>query len=252
MLTQYRMQTERNSMSKTIARKLAVGILASALAAFGALCLTGCGSDESNNTTYSTAGSVTKVVAPSDQFSEENLLSGKHHAVIEVEGYGPINVELDADAAPVSVTNFTNLANDGYYDGLTFYRIVDDFVLQGGTKGNNAAGTDEELEPIVGEFSSNGVKNALAESFGRGTIAMARSNVPNSAKSTFFITLDDNDNVAQSLNGNYAAFGVVDADGMAVIDQIVADYLPKVSDQSMGAIEDEANQPIIKSITILD
>lgn len=179
-------------------------------------------------------------------------MSGKHHAMIYVDGYDPIEVELDADSAPISVTNFVNLANEGYYDGLTFYRVVEDFCLQGGTMGNSASGTDNDLGTITGEFSSNGVNNPLADNFDRGTIAMARTQLPNSATSTFFITLGSNDAVGTSLDGQYAAFGTVDKDSMDTVDQIVSDTIGLVDDEYMGSISDESLQPVITRIEILD
>ncbi len=184
--------------------------------------------------------------------ASEGGTSGTHHAVLEVEGYEPITIELDGDAAPLSVENFMNLANEGYYDGKTFYRIVDDFCLQGGTAGNSASGNDPSLETVKGEFSSNGVNNPLADNFDRGVVAMARTSMPDSATSTFFVTLGSAKQVGPSLDGQYAAFGTIDDAGMKTIDQIVTDYLPKVDEPNMGAITVEANQPIIKSITITD
>lgn len=178
--------------------------------------------------------------------------TGIHHATLTVEGYDPITIELDADAAPASVTNFCTLANDGYYDGLTFYRFVEGFCMQGGTKGNNAAGSDNSLEAVVGEFSANGYDNPLADKFVKGTVAMARTNDPNSARSTFFVTLDSSSAVSQSLNGLYAAFGTIDEAGMKTVDKIVEDYLPNVTDKSMGAIDDESKQAKITSIKIED
>ena len=213
--------------------------------------MAGCSSNSSSSSsssaaTSSAASSAGKTAASAD------LMSGKHHAVIEVEGYDPINVELDADEAPITVTNFVDLVNDGYYDGKTFYRIVENFCLQGGTLGNNAAGNDPSLTPIDGEFSGNGYANDLADNFGYGTIAMARTSDPDSATSTFFITLGPNEYVGQSLDGSYAAFGQVDDAGMDIISQIVSDYVPYVDDPSMGTISSEASQAKIKSIKIVD
>lgn len=177
---------------------------------------------------------------------------GIHHATLNVEGYDPITIELDGDAAPQTVENFMNLAREGYYDGKTFYRIEDGFCLQGGTLGNNAAGNDPELETIRGEFSSTGIDNPLADNFERGVVAMARTSMPDSASSTFFVTLGNASQVGPSLDGQYAAFGTIDDAGMAVIDQIVTDHVAYADGANMGAISDEANQPVIKSITITD
>lgn len=235
-------------------KKGAAVLLAGSLCA-GVLAMTGCaGTAAKSSASSSAASSVSSVATQANYrtFSDDELLSGKHHVVMEVEGYGPVTIELDADAAPQTVTNFVELVRDGYYDGKTFYRVVDDFCLQGGTLGNNAAGDDPSLEEIVGEFSDNGIENPLADEFDYGTVAMARTNQPNSATSTFFITLGDNRAVGTSLDGKYAAFGTIDAEGMAVIDQIVNASLADVDDPQMGAISDESKQPVITSIQLVD
>lgn len=106
-------------------------------------------------------------------------LTGIHHAQIIVKDYGEIQVELDADTAPITVTNFVKLAQDGFYDGLTFHRIMDGFMVQGGDPlGNGTGGADEEIK---GEFANNGVENDISHT--RGVISMARSMDPNSASS---------------------------------------------------------------------
>lgn len=102
--------------------------------------LTGCGNNNTNN-------SATE--------NQADLMSGKHHICIDVSNYGTIEVELDADTAPVTVTNFINLANSGFYNGLTFHRVIDGFMIQGGDP--NGDGTGGSSEKIKGEFKSNGV-----------------------------------------------------------------------------------------------
>ena len=174
--------------------------------------------------------------------------TGTHHAVVKVEGYDPFTIELYADYAPVTVANFCDLAQSGYYDGLKFYRIVEGFCLQGGTKGNSSAGNDATLPPIIGEFYENDVDNPLADEFRRGTVAMARTGVYNSAKTTFFITLATTENVSQSLD---AAFGQIDDAGMQTVDAIVKDYL-KYATGEMGAINNPKDMPVIEYITIQD
>ena len=119
---------------------------------------------------------------PTEQVSE-NLLKGKHHAVIDVKDYGTIELELDADTAPITVTNFVELAKDGFYDGLTFHRNIEDFMIQGGDPNGN--GTGGSKHTIKGEFSANGVENNIKHE--RGVISMARSQDYNSASSQFFI-----------------------------------------------------------------
>lgn len=168
---------------------------------------------------------------------DADLLSGLHYAEIEVEDYGTISLELDADTAPITVTNFVNLAKDGFYDGLTFHRIIDGFMIQGGDPlGNGTGGSDETIK---GEFSDNGVENDISHV--RGTISMARSSDPDSASSQFFIVHQD----STYLDGQYAAFGHV-TDGMDVVDAICEDT-PVQDNNGTVAAED---QPVITSITI--
>ena len=168
---------------------------------------------------------------------DADLLSGLHYAEIEVEDYGTISLELDADTAPITVTNFVNLAKDGFYDGLTFHRIIDGFMIQGGDPlGNGTGGSDETIK---GEFSDNGVENDISHV--RGTISMARSSDPDSASSQFFIVHQD----SAYLDGQYAAFGHV-TDGMDVVDAICADTPVQDGNGTVAA----DNQPVITSITI--
>ena len=171
--------------------------------------------------------------------ASEELLSGTHHAEIQVKDYGTITVELDADTAPITVTNFVNLAKDGLYDHLTFHRIMDGFMIQGGDP--NGDGTGGADQTIKGEFSSNGVENEISHT--RGTISMARAQDPDSASSQFFIVQEDSD----YLDGNYAAFGHVTS-GMEIVDQICKDV--PVEDDN-GTVKAE-NQPVIEKITITD
>ena len=167
-------------------------------------------------------------------------LKGKHHVEIEVQDYGTIALELDADAAPISVTNFIELARSGFYDGLTFHRIIDGFMIQGGDpKGDGTGGSEN---PIKGEFEANGVKNTISHK--RGVISMARrSNDYNSATSQFFIMHKDKD----YLDGAYAAFGHVTS-GMEVVDAI-AENTPVLDNNGTVAKKD---QPVITAIRVID
>lgn len=231
-------------------KKLSYFAIAMVLSAACACLLCACGGS-SNTTATSSSKSSSSTTTTFTSKASGDYATGTHHAVVKVTGYGEFTITLDADSAPVSVANFCQLANDGYYNGLKFYRIVDGFCLQGGTKGNSASGQDETLTPIIGEFSDNGVDNPLADDFQRGTVAMARTGVMNSAKSTFFITLATTADVAKSLDGQYAAFGTVDEAGMKIIDSIVSDYL-KYATGNGGAIGNPQNMPVIESITITD
>ena len=179
--------------------------------------------------------------APTDSSSQSSeLLSGKHHISIEVSNYGTIKAELDADTAPITVTNFINLANSGFYDGLTFHRVIDGFMIQGGDPEGN--GTGGSSEKIKGEFSNNGIDNNISHT--RGTISMARSSAYNSASSQFFIMQKD----TTSLDGQYAAFGTV-TDGMDIVDKICKDC---TDTNQNGVITDKTKQPMITKISVID
>lgn len=170
---------------------------------------------------------------------EENLLTGKHHVEIQVKDYGTIKVELDADAAPITVTNFVNLAKKGFYDGLTFHRIMSGFMIQGGDpRGDGTGGSDQTIK---GEFSQNGVENNLLHT--RGAISMARSRANDSASSQFFIVHED----SKHLDGSYAAFGYV-TEGMDVVDRICEDAEPT---DNNGTIPTE-EQPVMISVKVID
>ena len=134
-------------------------------------------------------------------------------AIIEVEKFGTIEVELYKDIAPISVDNFVNLANKGFYNGLTFHRIIKGFMIQGGCpKGNGTGGPGYTIK---GEFAANGINNPIKHE--RGVISMARAMDPNSAGSQFFIMHKD----APHLDGQYAAFGKV-TQGIEVVDAIAS------------------------------
>lgn len=134
-------------------------------------------------------------------------------AIIDVTKYGVIEVELNKEVAPISVDNFVKLVKQGFYNGLTFHRIIKGFMIQGGCpKGNGTGGPGYTIK---GEFLANGVNNPLKHT--RGVISMARAMNPNSAGSQFFIMHQD----APHLDGQYAAFGKV-IKGIDVVDAIAS------------------------------
>lgn len=201
-------------------------ILRSLLIGMCVFTLVGCGNDSDKKV--------------SDESNDQGeYLSGKHLAEINIENYGVIKVELDADLAPISVTNFVDLAKSGFYDGLTFHRIIDSFMIQGGDPdGNGTGGSDKTIK---GEFSVNGVENNLSHT--RGVISMARAQDNDSASSQFFIVHQD----YPSLDGNYAAFGMV-LEGMEIVDKICSDAV--VEDKNGTVLKE--NQPVITSIKIIE
>lgn len=174
-------------------------------------------------------------------YPSDNNLSGVHNVLINVKDYGEIKLELYADVAPITVTNFIKLVNEKFYDGLTFHRVIDGFMIQGGDPSGD--GTGGSSETIKGEFNSNGIKNEISHV--RGVISMARNSLSmDSASSQFFIVHKD----SIHLDGNYAAFGKV-ISGIEVVDKIVE----KVSElgDSNGLIPD-VKQPVIEYIKVLE
>ncbi len=153
--------------------------------------------------------------------------------VFEMESGKKIKVELDKSAAPITCENFEKLVGDGFYDGLTFHRVISGFMIQGGCP--LGTGTGGPGHTIKGEFKSNGVDNPLKHT--RGVISMARSMMPNSAGSQFFIMHED----APHLDGQYAAFGKV-VDGIEVVDEI-ASVETDFSDKPLTPV-------VIKKVTI--
>ena len=184
-----------------------------------------------------TAGAETKAESGAEAETEPTeLATGRHHVKIEVKDYGTISVELYADEAPISVTNFLKLAGEGFYDGLTFHRIITGFMIQGGDPlGTGMGGSDQMIK------GANGVENPLQHT--RGAISMARSQYPDSASSQFFIVHQD----SPHLDGQYAAFGYV-TDGMDVVDKLCEDT--PVQDNN-GSVAKE-DQPVIERIEVVD
>ena len=156
-----------------------------------------------------------------NQYETENPVVAMH-----IKGYGSVVMELYPDIAPETVNNFISLVKKGFYDNNTFHRLVPGFVLQGGDP--TGTGTGGPGYSIKGEFTSNGFTNDLKHE--KGIISMARSTIPNSGGSQFFIVLDTSD----FLDGNYAAFGKV-IDGMDIVEKIEKNE--KVADSQSGKLE---------------
>ena len=160
-----------------------------------------------------------------------------YYADIVIRDYGTVTVKLDQSQAPITCENFVKLAESGFYDGLTFHRIMEGFMMQGGDPNGNGSGGSGQK--IVGEFIKNGYNNTLSHT--RGAISMARANAYDSASSQFFIVQED----SVSLDRLYAAFGYV-TEGMDVVDAVCRDAKPT---DNNGTIPKDA-QPVIESITI--
>ena len=166
-----------------------------------------------------------------------------YYVAMSIKYYGIIIVKLDAKAAPITVKNFVKLVREDFYDGLTFHRVIDGFMIQGGDPdANGTGGSDEE---IYGEFLSNGYNNPIKHE--RGVISMARSDDPNSASSQFFICNANSENV-YGLDGRYAAFGHV-IEGMEVVDEITSYSLQFVG--ANGMIKNKKDQAIISEMKVI-
>lgn len=171
---------------------------------------------------------------PNPNYNTEGYLSGLHYAEMVIEDYGPLYLVMDADAAPATVTNFVRLIDEGFFNGLTFHRVVEGYIIQGGDpKANGSGGSAYNLP---GEFALNGFENTISHV--RGTISMARGKSYDSASSQFFIVQEDD--YASSLDGSYAAFGTV-VSGMDYVDEICK-YVPVVDSDGNVAYDD---QPVI-------
>lgn len=212
------------------------------MAALLSLCLTGCGDTRENadKSTVKTTKKESFAEKKDADTSNSQYLTGKHHAEIVIAEYGKLELELDADVAPITVTNFVNLAKKGFYNGLTFHRIMSGFMIQGGDPNGDGTGGSEET--IKGEFKSNGIENTMSHK--RGVISMARTqNDPDSASSQFFIVQADSD----FLDGDYAAFGKVTA-GMDIVDKICQSVQPIDNNGTVPADQ----QPKITAIKVID
>lgn len=205
------------------------------IAVLGLGCLTACSSEKEEDKKETQQDGDSNA-----EEATEKLLSGKYSIEIDIKDYGVIKADVDADIAPITVTNFINLVKEGFYDGLTFHRIINGFVMQGGDPlGNGSGGSDKTIK---GEFSDNGVENKLSHK--RGVLSMARGAYDyDSASSQFFIVHKNN----TVLDGQYAAFGEV-TEGMEIVDKI-CEETPVTDDN--GTVEAK-NQPVITSIKVVE
>lgn len=210
-------------MKRTISILLMLALLVSSLFAL-------CSCDEKDGCVYASERDV----------SEHEI----YYVSITFRDFGEVVVLLDATTAPVTVENFLKLVSEGFYDGLTIHRVIENFMIQGGDP--DADGTGGSADKIYGEFALNGHENDISHL--RGVISMARANAYNSASSQFFICNAD----ATALDGQYAAFGYV-VDGMSVIDEIT-EVTSKYTDAYYynGIIYDTTKQAVIEKIEILD
>ncbi len=182
-----------------------------------------------------TATETTQAPAEQSNIEDTTIIQGEKVMVtITMENGNTMDLELYPEIAPKTVENFVKLANDGFYNGLTFHRIIHGFMIQGGDPEGTGYGGSKET--IKGEFTANGVANTLSHK--RGVISMARSQDMNSASSQFFICHED----ALYLDGQYAAFGRV-INGFETLDELAA---TPVSADGQTPIE----KPVIKSITV--
>ena len=213
-------------------KKLSVLLLSVCMLLTAAAC--GTQGTDTSSTDVITNTDPTPTPAPNIALLEEGKT---YYADIEIEDYGTVTVRLDQAAAPITAANFVFLAESGFYDGLTFHRIISGFMIQGGDPNGNGTGGSETK--IKGEFAANGHDNPIAHE--RGVISRARSRAYDSASSQFFIMHAD----ASHLDGQYAAFGHV-TEGMDVVDAICEAAEPT---DNNGSIASEA-QPVIASVTI--
>ena len=227
-------------------------LLSILLVAVMAVSLIGCGGESGEKSSAGTSAEEGQNTASGEESVQEETsaaggeedmeFSGKHHVEITVKDYGTILVELDGDAAPITVENFLKLAGDGFYDGLTFHRIISGFMIQGGDPlGNGTGGSDERIK---GEFAENGIENDLSHT--RGAISMARSSAMDSASSQFFIVHQD----SKYLDGKYACFGYV-TEGIEVVDAICEAIPESAYIDSNGIVKSES-QPVIESVKVID
>lgn len=220
-------------------------ILAAA-AAIGIIAVTaGCGCSNAKapakSTPKPTATPAPTMAANVSDLVSSGVLDDIIKADIKLKDGREIKVDLYPNLAPITVANFVKLAKEGFYDGLVFHRIIDDFMIQGGGFDENLQ--QKEAEAIKGEFGSNGVTNNLPHMV--GVISMARlGNNKDSASSQFFIM----DKYQPSLDGDYAAFGRVNDEESLQVVHDLADVETHNVDQVMQDVPVEL--PVIETITI--
>lgn len=180
------------------------------------------------------------------EYARTREVSADKVAYVEmsVKDYGRVVILIDKVAAPITAANFLKLVGEGFYDGLTFHRVIKNFMIQGGDP--KADGTGGSGTNIYGEFYYNGWTGNSDLHHVRGVISMARGTKYNSASSQFFIC---NDDARASLDGQYAAFGYV-MEGMSVVDKITGKTAPK--DEALNGAVERSEQAVIEYIKVLD
>lgn len=242
--------SEQQKLKEQRLKKKKQAIIVGCVAAVVCLCviigmMMGGGSKKGSENTGAANGAAANgtdtLAANASESSQEDVVkldsSLTYYADIDIQDYGTITIQLDQESAPITTENFVNLAESGFYDGLTFHRIIEGFMMQGGDPNGN--GTGGSGNTIVGEFSDNGHDNNLSHT--RGAVSMARSSAYDSASSQFFIVHED----STFLDGQYAVFGYV-TEGMDIVDTICETAQPTDNNGSIAA----ADQPVITSVTI--
>lgn len=168
-----------------------------------------------------------------------------YYVAMAVKGYGTVILKLDAVNAPITTANFVKLVREGFYDGLTFHRVIENFMIQGGDP--NADGTGGLSDKIIGEFSNNGIYNPIKHE--RGVISMARSSASMDSASCQFFICNSSSYSVSNLDGSYAAFGHV-IEGMDVVDAIT-DETARWGD-SNGTIRNFKKQAVITKMMVIE
>ncbi len=229
-------------------------LMLAAIVSISAFAMAGCGEEKKDVPdaeftdkepaieTETTENDETNINVTDETQEEDKTMTEENVKVlVEMEGGGEFVIELYPEYAPQTVQNFVDLVTDGFYDGVCFHRVVDGFMAQGGDpEGTGMGGSGVE---IPGEFAANGfAQNTLSHT--RGVISMARSQMPDSASSQFFICYDD----ASFLDGQYAAFGKV-IEGMEVVDSFLE---VERTYNSMGELASPVEPIIMERVTVID